>query len=152
MSPAAFLQSPIRWLQAISHYRATTSGGPNFAYEMCVLKTTPEQRATLDLSSWTVAFNGAEPIRETTLRRFTETFAPHGFRGEAFSPCYGLAEATLLISGDRTSPEPSCFRAQPGALEQHRVNASSANQDDTRALISCGLPAPATTIKIVDPA
>jgi amino acid adenylation domain-containing protein/FkbH-like protein len=151
MSPAAFLQSPIRWLKAISHYRATTSGGPNFAYDLCVLKTTPEQRATLDLSSWGVAFNGAEPIRESTLQRFAEAFAPHGFRREASYPCYGLAEATLLISADRKLPEPSCYRAQSAALEQNRVEESFAGEDDARALVSCGLPAPDTTIKIVDP-
>ena len=99
MSPVAFLQKPFRWLQAISRYRGTTSGGPNFAFDLCVRKITPDQRATLDLSSWTVAFCGAEPVRAETLERFAETFAPCGFRPEAFYPCYGLAEATLLVSG-----------------------------------------------------
>ncbi|NBS33291.1 MAG: hypothetical protein EBS83_10955, partial [Planctomycetia bacterium] len=91
MSPVAFLQKPLRWLQAITKYRASISGGPNFAYELCVRKTTPEQRAALDLSSWSLAFNGAEPVRAETMAAFAEAFAVSGFRKEAFYPCYGLA-------------------------------------------------------------
>ena len=98
-SPVSFLQRPIRWLQAISRTGATISGAPNFAYDLCVEKTTPEQRAELDLSCWRVAFNGAEPVRPETLDRFADAFAPAGFRREVFLPCYGLAEATLLVSG-----------------------------------------------------
>jgi acyl-CoA synthetase (AMP-forming)/AMP-acid ligase II len=92
--PVAFLQKPFRWLQTISEHRATTSGGPNFAYELCVRKVTPQQKATLDLSSWEVAFNGAEFVRAETLEQFATTFEPCGFRREAFYPCYGMAEAT----------------------------------------------------------
>ncbi len=99
MSPMSFLQKPYRWLSAITRFRGTTSGGPNFAYDLCVRKITPEQRKTLDLSSWRVAFNGAEPVRAETLDAFTEAFAPCGFRREAFYPCFGLAEATLIVSG-----------------------------------------------------
>ncbi|HEU4534693.1 MAG TPA: AMP-binding protein, partial [Polyangiaceae bacterium] len=99
MAPEDFLASPLRWLSAISRYRGTTSGGPNFAYELCVRETTPEQRARLDLSSWAVAFNGAEPVRASTLARFAAAFADSGFRPSAFYPCYGLAEATLFVSG-----------------------------------------------------
>src|SRR6185369_3801905 len=98
MSPQAFLQRPARWMEAISRYRATTSGGPNFAYDLCVRRVGPEQRAALDLSSWQVAFNGAEPVRRATLDRFAAAFAACGFRREAFVPCYGLAEATLLVA------------------------------------------------------
>src|SRR5436305_1009218 len=98
ISPVSFLQRPSRWLQAISRYRGHTSGGPNFAYELCVAKTTVEQREGLDLSSWRVAFNGAEPVRKETLDRFTDAFAPYGFRAEAHFPCYGLAETTLIVS------------------------------------------------------
>ncbi|MCA1994872.1 MAG: AMP-binding protein, partial [Coleofasciculus sp. S288] len=94
MSAIAFLQKPVRWLQAITRFRATTSGGPNFAYELCIQKIPPEQRPTLELSSWQVAFNGSEPVRSETLERFATTFAPCGFRPQAFLPCYGLAEAT----------------------------------------------------------
>ena len=99
MSPVAFLQRPMRWLEAIGRYRGTTSGGPNFAYELCARKASPEALAGLDLASWRVAFNGAEPVRASTLERFAATFAPCGFRPEAFYPCYGLAEATLFVSG-----------------------------------------------------
>jgi acyl-CoA synthetase (AMP-forming)/AMP-acid ligase II len=99
MSPAAFLQSPFRWLQAISYAKATTSGGPNFAYDLCVRKISEEQRAQLDLSAWKVAFNGAEPIRPATHERFAKAFEPCGFNPEAFHPCYGLAEATLFVTG-----------------------------------------------------
>src|SRR6185369_10609361 len=98
MSPAAVLQKHARWLQAIHRYRGTTSGGPNFAYDLCARSVGPEVRAGLDLSSWSVAFNGAEPVRAETLRRFAEAFAPCGFRRSAFVPCYGLAEATLLVT------------------------------------------------------
>src|SRR5205823_13192930 len=91
LSPVAFLQRPVRWLQAISRYRASTSGGPNFAYDLCVRKVTPEQRDQLDLSCWDLAFNGAEPVRHDTLVRFAETFASCGFRMESFHPVYGLA-------------------------------------------------------------
>ena len=101
MSPAAFLQKPARWLQAIHRFRGTTSGGPNFAYDLCVRSVGPEAREELDLSSWSVAFNGAEPVRRATLDRFAEAFAPCGFRREAFVPCYGLAEATLLVTAAR---------------------------------------------------
>ena len=101
ISPATFLQKPITWLAAISKYRATISGGPNFAYDLCVRKITDEQRATLDLSSWALAFVGAEPIEPATLERFAAAFAPCGFKPSAFYPCYGLAEATLMVSGPR---------------------------------------------------
>ncbi|MCG8585821.1 MAG: AMP-binding protein, partial [Pirellulales bacterium] len=99
MSPMAFLQRPLRWLQAISNYRATISGGPNFAYDLCVQKVTQDEIEKLDLSSWTLAFNGAEPVRAATLERFAKTFAPAGFRSQSFYPCYGMAEATLIVSG-----------------------------------------------------
>jgi acyl-CoA synthetase (AMP-forming)/AMP-acid ligase II len=106
MSPLHFLQRPLRWLQTVSRYRGTTSAGPNFAYDLCVRKITPEQRKGLDLSSWEVAFCGAEPIRTETLERFAECFAPCGFRREAFYPCYGLAEGTLIVSGGKKEDPP----------------------------------------------
>jgi amino acid adenylation domain-containing protein len=138
MSPVAFLQNPLRWLQAISHYRATTSGGPNFAYDLCVRKSTPEQRASLDLRCWQVAFNGAEPIRPETLERFAAAFQVCGFRREAFYPCYGLAEATLMVSGG-VVPEPPIVRTFQGtALEHHRVIETPADQDGACALVGCG--------------
>ncbi|SFR29121.1 amino acid adenylation domain-containing protein [Lentzea waywayandensis] len=99
MSPLDFLADPRAWLAAISEHRGTASGGPNFAFDLCVRKIAPGQRAGLDLSSWEVAFCGAEPIRPATLERFAEAFGPHGFRREAFYPCYGLAESTLIAAG-----------------------------------------------------
>ena len=99
MPPVAFVRKPIRWLQAISRYKITASGGPNFAYDLCVSKIKPEQLAKLDLSSWKLAFTGAEPIRVDTLNRFAKTFASCGFHSEALIPGYGLAESTLFVSG-----------------------------------------------------
>jgi amino acid adenylation domain-containing protein len=99
MSPMSFLQRPALWLQAITRYRGTTSGGPNFAYDLCTRRITTAEKEALDLSSWNAAFNGAEPVRSDTLVRFSEAFAGAGFRPGAFFPCYGLAEATLFVSG-----------------------------------------------------
>ena len=125
MSPASFLMRPLRWLNAISQYRATTSGGPNFAYELCAKKITAEQKATLDLSCWRVAFAGAEPVNAQTLNGFAEAFACCGFQREAFLPCYGLAESTLLVTGFKTQP---IFQT---AKHQHRelVGAGQAGHD-----------------------
>jgi acyl-CoA synthetase (AMP-forming)/AMP-acid ligase II len=119
MSPSTFLQRPTRWLEAITRWRATTSGGPNFAYDVCVERIPPAERERLDLRTWTTAFNGAEPVRPATLDRFAEAFASSGFRRRAFYPCYGLAEATLMVSGRYAddSPEPdgvSCGKAGAG--------------------------------------
>ena len=99
MAPVAFLQKPLRWLKAISRYQGHTSGGPNFAYDLCVRRIGEDERRGLDLSSWRVAFNGAEPVRAETLERFAEAFAGCGFRRDALYPCYGLAEATLFVTG-----------------------------------------------------
>jgi acyl-CoA synthetase (AMP-forming)/AMP-acid ligase II/acyl carrier protein len=99
MAPVAFLQQPLRWLRAVARYRATHSGGPNFAYELCRRHYSAEDCRGLDLSSWRVAWNGSEPIAPATLERFTETFARHGFHARAHYPCYGLAEGTLMVTG-----------------------------------------------------
>ncbi|HEY0607927.1 MAG TPA: condensation domain-containing protein, partial [Herpetosiphonaceae bacterium] len=151
MSPIAFLQSPIRWLQAISRYRATTSGAPNFAYDLCVRKITPEQRATLDLSSWTVAFNGAEPVRAETLDRFAETFAECGFRREAFYPCYGLAETTLIVTGGSPAAPPLITAFAGDELEHRRVVERDADQPGTRSLVGCGQVLGDQRVVVVDP-
>ncbi|NJR60787.1 MAG: fatty acyl-AMP ligase, partial [Cyanobacteria bacterium CRU_2_1] len=144
MSPVAFLQKPIRWLKAISHYRGTTSGAPNFAYDLCIAKISAEQRAELDLSSWEVAFTGAEPIRADTLNRFAAAFAPCGFRSAAFYPCYGLAEATLFVSGGQKALAPKPLAVSVTDLQQHQVVVLDSTQIDstethaTQTLISCG--------------
>ncbi|MET9248902.1 amino acid adenylation domain-containing protein [Nonomuraea sp. NPDC003709] len=104
MSPLDFLRRPLSWLETLSRVGVTVSGGPNFAYDLCVRKTTASERDRLDLSSWRVAFNGAEPIRRATLERFADAFAPAGFSKESFFPCYGLAEATLIVTGGFASP------------------------------------------------
>ncbi|WP_250121428.1 fatty acyl-AMP ligase [Chroococcidiopsis sp. CCMEE 29] len=151
MSPLVFLQNPLRWLRAISRYRATTSGGPNFAYDLCVRKITPEQLTTLDLSSWEVAFNGAEPIRHETLEQFAATFEPCGFRRQAFYPCYGLAEATLIVSGGLKIAQPVVKTVQTAALEQNRVVQADAEVDNTRTLVGCGQALRYQQIAIVHP-
>jgi acyl-CoA synthetase (AMP-forming)/AMP-acid ligase II len=109
MSPISFLQQPFRWLAAISRYRADTSGGPGFAYDYCVQRVTPEQRQSLDLSRWSVALIGAEPIHPDTLERFSDAFGTCGFQPQTWYPAYGLAEATLLVTGSFKS-DPPCVR------------------------------------------
>ena len=106
LSPVSFLQRPLNWLQAISQYGGTISGGPNFAFDLCVERIEPSQRDQLDLSTWRTAYCGAEPIRWQTLERFAEFFAPCGFRMEAFYPCFGLAESTLMVTGGEASSVP----------------------------------------------
>jgi acyl-CoA synthetase (AMP-forming)/AMP-acid ligase II len=152
MSPIDFVQKPIRWLQAISHYRATTSGAPNFAYNLLCRKVTAEQLAQLDLSCWEVAFTGAEPVRVETLERFSQTFAPCGFRREAFYPCYGMAEATLFITGGQKLTAPTVLQVDQVALDQNRIVPIQPGETESgRALVSCGQGWLDTTITIVDP-
>ena len=95
MSPLSFVKRPVRWLKAISKYKAYATSGPSFAYDLCVQKISDEEIVGIDLSSWTLACNGAEPVRPDTMQRFAKRFASVGFRYETFYPCYGLAEATL---------------------------------------------------------
>ncbi|BAW96917.1 AMP-binding enzyme [[Synechococcus] sp. NIES-970] len=135
MPPVAFLSHPGRWLQAIAKYRATTSGGPNFAYDLCLDRLTDGDCAALDLSSWSLAYSGAEPVRASTLEKFSEKFATHGFRPEAFYPCYGMAEATLFITGGDKTKAPITTKV----LESDNV------------FVSCGQPAQDTQVAIVDP-
>jgi amino acid adenylation domain-containing protein len=151
MSPAAFLQRPILWLQAISRYRATTSGGPNFAYDLCVRKITSQQREALDLSSWSIAFNGAEPVRHETLERFSETFGPCGFSPAAFYPCYGLAEATLMVSGSLKSFPPIIKAVQQSGLESGQVVEAAAANSKAQFLVGCGASLSEQRIAIVHP-
>ena len=151
MSPAAFLQSPYRWLKAISRYRVTHSGGPNFAYEVCLRRITAEQRTTLDLSSWAVAFNGAEPVRRQTVEAFAEAFAESGFQSRSFYPAYGLAEATLKVTGGRRNGGPVYCTVDAGYLERHRVVESPEQRPGTCSLVGAGSTACGTTVAIVDP-
>ena len=138
MSPLMFLQNPLRWLKAISRVGATTSGGPNFAYDLCVRKFKREQLRGLDLSTWQVAFNGAEPINHETLAKFAETFAPYGFDYDAFYPCYGMAEATLIISGGSKNAAIVTKTVQGKALEKNRIKLAEPNEPHPHTLVSCG--------------
>ena len=121
LAPAAFLQRPALWLETISRTGATVSGGPDFAYDLCVRKISAEDRKGLDLSHWEVAFTGAERIRAETIEKFSEAFAPCGFRREAFFPCYGLAETTLMVSGGPRQTAPTIIRVQTDALANHQI-------------------------------
>jgi acyl-CoA synthetase (AMP-forming)/AMP-acid ligase II len=151
MSPVDFLQKPMRWLQAISHYKATTSGGPNFAYDLCIRKATPEELENLDLSSWEVAFTGAEPIRAETLEKFTSTFASCGFHKQAFYPCYGMAETTLIVSGGEKTALPITCDLEPTALEQNRVVKVKDSTSDARTIVGCGQSPTEQKVVIVNP-
>lgn len=151
MSPEAFLMKPVKWLEAITRYKATTSGGPNFAYDLCVRKVTPEQRANLDLSSWQLAFNGSEPVRAETLEQFARTFADCGFRKQAFYPCYGMAETTLLVSGGLKTAFPVVRKVQETALRQNQVIDSVGDEKETTKIVGCGKVSLDQKVIIVDP-
>jgi acyl-CoA synthetase (AMP-forming)/AMP-acid ligase II len=151
MSPLMFLQNPLRWLKAISRDGATTSGGPNFAYDLCVRKFKPEQLRGLDLSTWQVAFNGAEPINHETLTQFAETFAPYGFNYDAFYPCYGMAEATLIISGGSKNAAIVSKTVQGKALEQNKIAIADGQETHPHTLVSCGQSLPDQKLAIANP-
>jgi amino acid adenylation domain-containing protein len=153
LSPVSFLQRPLRWLQAISRHRGTTSGGPNFAYDLCVEKIGEAERETLDLASWTLAFNGAEPVRAATLERFAAAFGPCGFRAEAFLPCYGLAEGTLLAASGRRGAGAAVAAFAAGGLEQHRAVSTDGVDaaDAARVLVGAGQPPEGARLLVVEP-
>lgn len=151
MSPMMFLQKPARWLKAISRYGVTISGGPNFAYELCTKRIDDADLAGVDLSTWRVAFNGAEPVRAATLEAFVARFAPLGFRGESFYPCYGMAESTLIVTGGKVA-EPTVRRHFDGsALDERRVIRVADDSDGVRELVGCGSILPTEIVRIVDP-
>ncbi|MGB3300251.1 MAG: fatty acyl-AMP ligase, partial [Phormidesmis sp.] len=149
MSPAAFLRNPYRWLEAVSHFGGTTSGAPNFAYDYCVQKISSQQRQSLDLTAWTVAFTGAEPIRSQTLDQFAKAFSSCGFRRRAFYPCYGLAEATLFVSGGLPQALPKVVSVSASSLAEGRAEEAEENAQAVQ-LVSCGQ-SKEQKIEIVDP-
>ena len=151
MAPMAFLQKPIRWLNAITRYQGTTSAAPNFAYELCVRKIAPAQCDGLDLRSWQVAFNGAEPIQAAVLDRFVEAFTPYGFRRETFYPCYGLAENTLIVSGGDPAAPPTVRRVRCSALGRNEVVDAEGADEDAQTLVGCGRILGDQSVVIVDP-
>ncbi len=151
MSPMAFLQKPIRWFRAITKYGATTSGGPNFAYQLCVDKIADEELSGVDLSTWGTAFNGAEPVRAATLKQFAARFAKVGFNPAAFLPCYGMAETTLIVTGGPQA-EPAVIRSfDAGALDQRQVVPCAEDAPNARELVASGHVLPSEQLIIVDP-
>lgn len=151
MSPVAFLTQPIRWLEAISQFRATASGGPNFAYAWCTMKIDPSQCKNLDLSCWEVAFNGAEPVRADVLDQFAEKFEPYGFNRRAFYPCYGMAETTLIVTGGSKFEPPVIRRYNKNDLVEHRVVRTDENDKAGRRLVGCGRVLEEEEVLIVNP-
>lgn len=151
MSPSAFIQRPMRWLEAMSRHRATFTTAPNFAYLQCVESSTAKERAALDLSHWSTAMNGAEPVQAATMRAFAEAFAPAGFRPEVFMPVYGLAEATLLVSGGSDSGVPSILHIDRGALGEDGVVDAAPGDPGAVELVGCGRPRGGQQVIVVDP-
>ncbi len=151
MPPVSFIQRPIRWLRAISERGATHSVAPNFAYELCIRKVKPEERAGLNLSRWSVAVNGAEPVRRETLERFAAAFEPCGFRWSAFSPGYGLAESTLKVCATRKTEAPVVVTINAGALEKHQVVEAPSSYQGGRTFVGCGRATLETKVAIVHP-
>jgi len=151
MAPVAFIRQPFRWLQAISRYGADHCGGPNFLFDLCVDKVTDEERALLDLHRWRSAYNGAEPVRARTLERFAESFARSGLRPESLFPCYGLAEATLMVCGSRLDERPATERVNASELANHRFVPACDDRADAITLVSSGRAIADTKLVIVDP-
>lgn len=149
MAPVSFLRRPLRWLQAVAHCGATISGGPNFAYEYCLRRYNGDDAQNLDLSSWRLALNGAETVRESTLRRFAERFAAHGFDAAAFLPCYGLAEATLLAAAERPGGRHR-ITLKREALSYGSVELCADTPEPKLELVGCGTVVDATEMRIVD--
>ena len=156
MSPSVFLHNPVRWLTAISKYSATVSGGPNFAYDLCVDRIDEKACAGIDLSSWQVAFNGSEPVRDTTIERFFRRFRHLGFRKAAAHPCYGLAECTLLVASKVAGSEMVTRQADAlrlgigdrvGALHPPKTPESGSD----KTLVSSGRVAAGLAVRIVNP-
>ncbi|MGD1920605.1 MAG: beta-ketoacyl synthase N-terminal-like domain-containing protein, partial [Pleurocapsa sp.] len=150
LAPVTFLQRPYRWLKAISKYKGVTNGGPNFAYDLCVDRITPDQKATLDLSCWELAFSGAEPVRAETINRFSEYFRDCGFRQSAFYPCYGMAESTLMITGGNKYGEVITKEFDSKKIEQN-IAISPTNEKDIITLVGSGSNIPGQRLVIVNP-
>ena len=151
MSPMTFLQRPLRWLQGISKYRVTVSGGPNFAYQLCADKILDSELANLDLSSWDIAFNGAEPIRAGTLEAFANRFASCGFRSGSMLPCYGMAETTLIVTGGPVEPRPIIEHFNTSELAKKKVRLVEASHESAKAMVACGEVLPGEQVIVVDP-
>ncbi len=151
MSPVTFLKRPLRWLEAVTRFGITHSGGPNFSYESCVRAAQQQTEWQADLSTWSVASCGAEPIHPDTVERFVDTFGLRGFRRTSFAPAYGLAEATLLVTMKRAGAGPTFFNVDAEALADAVVKESPAAKGKTRILVGCGEPLENTRVRIVNP-
>ncbi len=150
-SPLDFLKKPIRWLQAITRYGGTISPAPNFAFDLCVRKISQEEKAELNLKSWKFAVNGAEPIRSDTLKNFSSAFEMCGFNPKAFFPCYGLAEATLMVSGGPGLRPPKIKKVDSLNLTKGLIKNVSKKSGRPKFLVSCGNPREGTTVRIINP-
>lgn len=151
MAPTAFLQRPLRWLQAISDYKATITCAPNFAYDLCIRRTSPADRARLNLSRWQIAINGAEPVRSETLNNFSHAFEICGFHPNAFLPGYGLAESTLMVSGKRRGMGITVKQVDKTLLEQNYVMDANPSHQNAQTLVGCGKTPPDQRVVIVNP-
>ncbi len=153
MPPIAFIQKPVRWLKAISSYKGTTSGGPNFAYDLCLNSIQQSELKDIDLSSWQVAFNGAEPIRSETLKKFSNFFKDYGFRDTAIFPCYGMAETTLMVSGTQINEQPSIIDVNKENFNIGKIEISHNDKENNNSikLVSSGLVLGDLKVKIVNP-
>jgi acyl-CoA synthetase (AMP-forming)/AMP-acid ligase II len=151
MSPASFMERPLRWLQALSDKQATHSAAPNFAYDLCVRKIPPEKRATLDLSHWCMALNGAEPVRAEVLKKFAEAFQVSGFKATALCPGYGLAEATLVVTAVSYDSPSYFYPVQANALEKNKIVGATETDSNVQTLVGCGWTTIDTQIVIVNP-
>lgn len=151
MAPATFVRSPLQWLKAISHYRGTMCGAPNFAFDLCVEKTPASELSALDLSSWRVAYNSAEPIKATTLDEFSHYFSPCGFKAEAFYPCYGMAEATVFIAGGESATKPTILTVDKNKIADFRLELLDGNDPMAIRIVGCGTAFAPHEVKVVDP-
>ncbi|SEP46649.1 Acyl-CoA synthetase (AMP-forming)/AMP-acid ligase II [Niastella yeongjuensis] len=151
MSPYHFIQTPLKWLKAISHYRVTHSGAPNFAYDLCVEKIPPAELQELDLSSWRVAYNGSEPVRYTTLQRFAAYFEPAGFKPEVFYPCYGLAEATLLVAGIKESGSAATIAIEKEQVAGNSIRLTNKSDAQAQIIVTSGSVPEGMEVRIIAP-
>src|SRR5262249_3133469 len=151
MSPVAFIQKPIRWLRAISRHRAYVSGGAHFAFEACAPAGSTAGCARLDPRAWRGGPVGSEPISAETLDGFVRAFGPYGFRREAFYPCYGLAESTLMVSGGAWRAAPVLRCVEGSALRGNAFVPCEGHRDDAKVLVGCGRAVPGLDVRIVDP-
>ncbi|MCB0405945.1 MAG: fatty acyl-AMP ligase [Bdellovibrionales bacterium] len=151
MSPYTFLMRPFRWLQALTKYKTTFSGAPNFAYELCTHRITEKQMGELDLSHWELAYCGAEPIRADVLERFSQKFGAVGFKAESLYPCYGLAESTLMVTGAHRRKAPVIGYFDRRHLESEGKGVHTEQGLGANALVSCGKTVIDHEVAIVNP-